>query len=85
LLHLFVHVFMVLAEVKWHLLRVQTIISPFLLDKLKLNDKVGPVAAYVAFKLRIAVHLHPLFAISVRSFIKEFVTKQYIISLRVLL
>jgi hypothetical protein len=76
---------MVLAEVKWHLLIVQTIISPFLLDKLKLNYKVGAVAAYVAFKLRIAVHLHPLSAISVRSFIKEFVTKQYIISLRVLI
>jgi hypothetical protein len=76
---------MVLAEVKWHLLRVQTIISPFLLDKLKLNYKVGPVAAYIAFKVRIAVHLQPLFAISVvRSFIKEFVAKQYIISLRVL-
>lgn len=71
---------MVLAEVEWHLLRVQAIISPFLLDKLKLNDKVGPVATYVAFKLRIAVHLHPLCAISVRSFIKEFVTMQYIIS-----
>jgi hypothetical protein len=56
-----------------------------LLDKLKLNDKVGPVAAYIAFKLPIAVHLHPLSAISVRSFIKEFGVKQNIISLRVLL
>jgi hypothetical protein len=76
---------MVLAEVEWHLLRVQAIISPFLLDKLKLNDKVGHVAAYVAFKLQIAVHLHSLFAINVRSFIKEFVTKQFVISLCVLL
>jgi hypothetical protein len=84
-LHLLVHVFMVFAEVKWHLLRVQSVISPFLLDKLKLNDKVGPVAAYIAFKPRIAVQLHPLSAISVISFIKEFGAKQNIISLRVLL
>jgi hypothetical protein len=76
---------MIFAEVKWHLLRVQTLISPFLLDKLKLNDKVGPVAAYIAFKPRIAVHLYPLSAISVRSFIKEFVRKQYIIFVYVLL
>ncbi|MDQ3970981.1 MAG: hypothetical protein M3227_04770 [Thermoproteota archaeon] len=47
---------MILAEVERHLLGVQTMISPFLLDKLKLNDKVGLVAAYIAFKLRIAVH-----------------------------
>jgi hypothetical protein len=36
-----------------------------LLDKLKLNDKVGHVAAYVAFKLQIAVHLHSLSSRSV--------------------
>ena len=76
---------MILAEVERHLLGVQTMISPFLLDKLKLNDKVGHAAAYIAFKLQIAVHLHSLSAISVRSFIKEFVIKQYTVSLGVLL
>ena len=53
-------------------------ISPFLLDKLKMNDKVGPAAAYIAFKLRIAVHCL-LTSISVRSFIKKFGAKQNII------
>jgi hypothetical protein len=34
MLHLLVYVFMLLAEIERHLLRVQDIASPFLLDKL---------------------------------------------------
>jgi hypothetical protein len=47
---------MALAEVEWHLLRVQSIVSPIFLDELKLHDKVCPAATYIASKMRMVVH-----------------------------
>jgi hypothetical protein len=47
---------MALAEVEWHLLRVQSIVSPIFLDELKLHEKVCPAATYIASKMRMVVH-----------------------------
>jgi hypothetical protein len=48
---------MFLAKIKWHILRVQGIIPPFLPNELELNYELSPGAAYIAFKVRIIVHL----------------------------
>jgi hypothetical protein len=47
---------MVLAEIERHLLRVQDIVSPFLLDKLQLNKEFSSSATYIAFKVRFMIH-----------------------------